>query len=299
MNKTEQIKSLKNGNGIQYLLDEGYRILKNPINTFDTDYNLIAYTDVFLDDRFWIELTTTGTFSLESQMFFMNECFTDDVANAEKLALMKSDKLKYDRILGHIFNGKGVKVANVLMIESNEAFDPDTVAAFDILADLLTNEISKDEFYIAYGEKWQNTMINKLINRELEEKKLYSPHLQSLYFGLKANLYLAVVDIAKSSLVQNEPKYFMDILRQKRSDFKYAIYGDYIVMIISTDYRAFNIKRELSGLVEYLEQENLYTGVSSCFDNLFELNKYYNEAVEALKGLKHKGSTFVVKYRKV
>lgn len=298
MSKVEQMKNLKTGNGIQYLLDEGHKILGNPINTFDTDYNLIAYADASVDDRFWIELTTTGTFCKESQLFFMKECFTDDVANADKLALMKSDKLKYDRILGHIFNGHGLKVGNVLMLECDEAFTQDTVAAFDMLTALLTKEISKDAFYIAYGQAWQSAMIKKLIDGDFEEKALYSPHLQTLYFGFKEQLYLAVVDIGKASEAHGGQEYFVDLFRQKRNDFKYAIYGNDIIMIISTDYKAFNAKRELQGLAEYFEQENLYAGISSCFANLFELRKQYREAVEALNGLKRNGARHISIYKK-
>lgn len=285
MSKTEKMKKMKSGNGIQHLLDEGYKILGNPINAFDADYNLMAYTDVSVDDRFWIELITTGTFCIEAQMFFMNECFTDDVANAVKLALMKSDKLKYDRILGHVLNGNGIKVANVLMFECNEPFDQDTIAAFEILVDLLTKEISRDEHYITYGEEYQNRWIKKLIDYDIEEKGLYSPHVQILYDNFKSNLYLAVVDITRSEAQHNGTKYFVDLFRQKRNDFKYAVYDKYIVVILSTNHKSFDVNRELNGLADYFEQENMFVGISNSFENFFELRKYYAEAVQALSRL--------------
>lgn len=299
MGKVEQMKELKNGNGIQYLLDEGYKILGDPINMFDTDYKLIAHTtDVSSDDPMWNELITTGTFSLNTQIFFMNECFTDDVANAEKLVIMKSDKLKYDRILGHIFNGHGTKVANIVMTDCNEPFEPDALAAFETLADLITNEIRNDGFYITYGEEYQNIWIKKLIDYDVEEKRLYSPHVQILYNGFKANLYLAVVSIARSNTLHDGHKYFVDLLRRKQKDFKYAVYDNYIVMIISTNYKTFNIKRELNDLAEYFEQENIFVGISSCFDNLFELRKYYAEAVEALNSMALNGNRHISIYSK-
>lgn len=282
MSKAEQMKNLKNGNGIQYLLNEAYRIIGNPLNLFDVDYKRIAHTDVRLDDPFWNELVTTGTFCIESQMFFMNEYFTDDVANAKDLAIMQSDKLKYDRILAHVFNGNGIKVANLLMIESDEAFEPDVLAAFEILADLLTKEIRDDEFYIAYAETYQNAWIKRLIDYDIEEKRLYSPHVQILYDGLKAYLYLAVVDVSRSEARQNGHQYFVDAFRRERKDCKYAVYDNHIVVILSTDYKTLNVKRELRGFTEYFEQYNLLVGISSHFDNLFELHKYYAEAVQAL-----------------
>jgi len=299
MSKSEQMKNLKTGNGIQYLLDEGYRILGNPISVFDADYKLIAYTDVSADDYYWNEHISTGTYSITSQMFFMNECFTDVVANAEKLALMQSDQLNYDKILGHIYNGDGIKVANVMMLESKGALEQDKIAAFEILADLITNEIRDDEFYIAYGEAYQDAWIKMLIDNDIEEKALYSPHVQILYNDFKTNLYLAVVDIAQSEAQNKGQKYFVDLFRRKREDFKYAIYGGYIVIIMSTDYKTFNVKRELNGLMKYFEQQNMFIGISSCFSNLFELHKYYAEAVKALKSMKHNEKRHVFVYRAV
>lgn len=286
MSKAEQMKKLKTGKGIQHLLDEGYKILKNPINTFDTDYRLIAYTETSLDDRFWNELITTGTFDFDAQMFFMNECFTDEVANAEKLALMKSDKLKYDRILGHIYNGNGIKVANVLMFESNGAFTPDSIAAFEILAELLTEEIREDAHYIRYGEEYQDRWIKKLIAYDIEEKGLYSPHVQILYNDFKTNLYLAIVDVSRSAMRHKGLDYIVAMFREKQKKFKYAIQNGFIIMLMSTDSKIFNIEVELEGIVNFIYREKFYVGISSCFENLFELRKYYAEALQALESIK-------------
>lgn len=297
MSKAEQMRGLKSGKGIQHLLDKGYKILGNPLVVFDTDYRLIAHTDVPVDDPLWKELITTGTFCMETQRFFTNECFTDDVANAKKLAIMKSDRLKYDRIGGHIVNGHGIKVANVLMIESNKAFEPDTVAAFDTLVDLLSKEIGGDASYIAYGEAYQNAWINRLIDYDFEDKGLYSPHVQILYNGFKANLYLAVVDIAQSGARHHGHQYFVDLLRRKRKDFKYAIYDQYVLMILSTDHKPLSIKKEMGALAKYFEQENIFVGISSCFDNLFALRTYYAEAVQALSGATPNGNSHIFLYQ--
>jgi len=57
MAKMEQIKALENGKGIQYLLNSAYKIFNNPLFMIDSDYNMIAITDVPVDEPNWIELT--------------------------------------------------------------------------------------------------------------------------------------------------------------------------------------------------------------------------------------------------
>lgn len=69
MGKSDQIEALRKGEGVQYLLDTASKIFNNPIVIFDTNYSLIAYTDVITDDPIWNELISTGTFSADTQLF--------------------------------------------------------------------------------------------------------------------------------------------------------------------------------------------------------------------------------------
>lgn len=52
---------------------------------------------------------------------------------------------------------------------------------------------------------------------------------------------------------------------------------------MSTDDASINVSRDLSKLDRFLKQKKLYAGISNCFENLFELQKYYDNAIHALK----------------
>lgn len=121
--KMGQIKSLKNGVGVQSLLDEAYRIMGNPIVMFNSQYCLQSYTEVVTDDPLWNEIITHGTFSKESQQFFKSEGFIEDMANAKRVTFMISDKLKYDRIAGKVFNGNNTHVSNLVIVACNKPFE--------------------------------------------------------------------------------------------------------------------------------------------------------------------------------
>ena len=108
---------------------------------------------------------------------------------------------------------------------------------------------------------------------------MYSARVQVLYDGFKSNLYLAVVGNIKKDMLNH----YIKLLRQRKRMFKYGIYSNYILMIMSTNYETFSIKRDLNSLVQLFEQENIFVGISNRFENLFELQKHYNEAVNALK----------------
>jgi len=283
MGKLEQIKSLAQGKGIQYLLNAAYTIFHNPIAMFDTNYTLKAYVNVTSDDPLWNELISTGTFSMETQEFFARESFTEDVANANKLVILKSSELKYSRVLGYIFNRDNIHVALIVMVVVDTPFEEEEQAAFEELVDKITMEIHDDEYFTAYGRAYHEAIIIKLLDRIIKDPRIYTPHMQILIDGFEDYLYVAVVDIKQNNGTQNSLMYFKDMLMNKYRSFKFAIYSGCIVMIMSSKYRVFYEGMFFDKDNNLFIENNLYLGVSSSFENPYELREYYEQAVTALK----------------
>jgi len=297
MTKMEQLQALKNNEGIQYLLNEAYKILGNPILVHDMDYKIIALTEnIVTDDPIWNEFAATGTISSDWLEFYKNENFLDAVANAKKIAFLMSDKLKYERILGKLFNRDNIQIGIVSM-EAHKPFLDDIAKLFECFCDILNKEIATIEYYRNYGQEYQETLINKLIEGRIEDRESYSAHVESIYMNLKYFLYLALADITLYDPTYTKLPYFLDLFKCTQPAFKYSIYSNYIVIIISSDDEMLNVKKDLIKLNKLFEQNNIYVGISSCFENLFELNKYYVEAVNALNyGLKSNSAQRAFQY---
>lgn len=280
----EKLKALKTNKGIQYLLNEAYEILGNPIMTHNMEYKVIAYTEnIVTDDPIWNEFVTTGTVNYERLEFYKNEEFIDTVANAEKITLLFSDKLKYKRILGKLFNYDNIQVGCASINESCQPFAEDDLMLYELFCDILNKEIAKSGYFRNYGQEYQEFLINKLIDGSIDDKRLYTAHVESIYINLKNNLYIIVADISKC----DQLKYFRELFKRAEPTFKYSIYMNYIVIIMSSDNEAINVRTDLNKLNRLFKQNNIYAGVSSHFDNLFELQNYYVEALNALSnGLK-------------
>jgi hypothetical protein len=283
MSKSAQIKALKNGKGIQYLLDAAYKIFHNPIVIHDTNYDLKAYTDVRCDDPLWNELISTGKFGMKTQEFFAKEWFTEDVANATKVVALKSDELKYDRISGYIFNKDNIKVAVITLVWSDNPFVEEDTAAFEELADKITSEVHDDEYFTAYGRAYHESLIIKLLDRIIDNPIIYTPHVQILFDGFEDYLYVAVVKTPQNDRHRNRLTYFKNLLGSKYRSFKYAIYSNYIIMIMSSRYKDFYEEQFFDRDDNPFKRNELFVGISSSFENPYELRKYYDEAVAALK----------------
>ena len=288
LSKKEQLYAIKTDKGIPHILDEAYRILGNPILTHDMEYKAIAYTEnTVTDDPIWNEFETTGMVGYDRLIFYRDECFFELAANAKKITFLLSDKLKYDRIYGKLFTKNDIQIACICMVACYNSFEDGTSKLFEIVCDILNKEFSISEYYQAYGQAYLEALISQIIEESIEDKEIYMS--SSIYIGLKDYIRVAVVDIA-----QCDPKYtklacFRDMFKQARPDFKYAIYSNYIVIIMSSDIAPIRID-DLDKLYGIFEQYNICAGISRCFENLNELPKYYNEAVNVLNHMLKSGS---------
>ena len=281
--KLEQIMALKNGNGIQYLLNAAYKILGNPLLMHDMDYKFMSCTEnIVIDDPLWNELMTSGRYSSETIEFFKNEGFIDAVANTQTGTLLTSHKLKYNRLFGKIYNANNITVAHVCMIAFNMPLEDDYLAIWEAFCKILSKEVGKSEFYQTYGQTYQSSLLTKLIAGSIEDKRLYSGHVANIYQGLKEYLHLVVVDIRQCDPEDSVRKYFLDTLKRRKRAFIYTIYSKYIVLIMSSDNKNLNLKNSFNSMKTIFEQNDIYMGISSCFGNLFKLQKYYTGAVDAL-----------------
>lgn len=282
-----KIGSIKNGNGIQYILNEAYKILGNPILIHDMEYKLIdCNKNILVDDPIWIEFVSTGTVSNNWLEFFKNECFIESAANTKKVTFLISDSLKYPRIYGKLFNKDKLQVGCACMVAYNKPFEDQDPEIFEMICDTISEEFGRTEYYQKYGQMYFDILIKELIHG-IEDKELYAAHIESIYMHLKNNIYLAVVDFSKCNSEHSSLEYYRNLFKHLYPSFKYAIYLNYIIIMISTDNNFMNIKKELRCFKKIFEKDNIYMGISSCFYNLYELPKYYNEAIDKLNLCKY------------
>ena len=278
--KSSQIKAIRKGIGLQQLLDEAYSILGNPMLIFDMNYRLVAYTDVKNDDPIWNEFVETGRLSPKTIEFSMAESFIDVAANSDGRAyLLISEKLKYNRIIGQLYNKKSEPVADLAVVACKKPFEDNDQSLIRKICDKISQEIGNDKYYLNYGKAYIENMIIRLIENDFEDRRLYADHIANIYRGFKKYIYVAAASSADSNLV-----YLKELMRQTQPDLKYTIYHNRIVILFSSNYKTFQAKRDLQKLYSIFEQENIFVGISTSFENLFELPRYYAEAVAALDG---------------
>ena len=287
MCKADQIAGLPNGRGIQYLLDEAYKILHNPLmiigSSYNHQYELFAYTDVPCNDHIWQELITTASFSPKTLKLFAEENFAEQLANSDTVVTLRSEKLPLDRLIGNIVNAENINIATLVMMGCGELYDGEIIRAFEELTNKISSETHGDEHYISYGRLLHETTINGLINGEIFDPICNTYKIQTLYDGFEDYIYVLVVDTKQSSYDENNIQDLIgDALKHNRVPFKLARRKNQLVILASSNCKYPSDAKFFGESLSLLDSCNLFAGISDSFENLYELRCYYKQAVNAL-----------------
>ena len=285
MGLPEKVKALENGKGIQYLMDSAYRIFKSPVYVIDSFYNLIAFSGVPSDDPIWNELIRTGTFGMEAMEQMASENVVRDVSYSEKITRLESDKWNDSLISGRIFNGDDIWIGQTTMSE-HIPFDAERTAAFEILLDKISAEIRSYDYFTKLPAEFFENAIKRLLDKTAENTLVTNPQAQIMHYGMEHYLYVAVVSAARNNILEKVHRsrlmYFQSLLKSRYKSYRYAIQDDHIIMLMSSEYGDYHEALPLGGGDSLFEHNGLCIGISDSFGNIYELRRYYEQALAAL-----------------
>ena len=298
-NKKQSILKIKKTEGLSYIIKEASQILGNPIFVFNMEYELLAHAGgEDTDDFICAEFIKNGRLSAETIEFFKDEDFIDAVASCNGVIYLTSENLKYDRIFGQLYSNKLSPVADLVIVACENPFEETSQELVATLCSVISSEFIKDPLYQAYGQTYQENVVRLLIDGNVENNKgIYAGHVSNIDNTLKDYIFLGIADIKKAAPAYSKLARYKNLFIRTCPEFRYFLYSDYIVMLLSFDRKEFDLDRDLKKLCTLLKKSDAYLGISDCFENLFNLSVHYKQALSALeKGLKNCGSKRIFLY---
>lgn len=292
------MKAFEHGKGVENVLNEWYDIVGNPMVIMGMQYNLLASTkNTVTDDYLWNELVIQGRFSHTTVNFFNTQQFVEDVANTEDVVVLKNENLKYDRICCKLFDKDDLQIGSIIMVACYRPIIEEDFKNIVQLCENISVEMQKSEFYLNTDSLLEETFISHRIEDKIIDEDFSEQMMNEIYKGLKSNLYLAVVDIMKYERTVTQLSYMRDMFKNLQLEFKYYIYLNNIVIVLSTDEKTLNINKDFLYLKEFFIENKIYAGISSSFENLSELKKHYRQALNALNyGMDSSDNENIFKY---
>ena len=266
---------------LQQMCDLSYELLGNPVTILDNSFKTVARTsDIEVDDTIWTEYKKTGGYiSTELLSLFANQNEFKQDFNEESPFIMDKGKLKYKRMVSHIFAGKKV-LGTMVIVESEKPFSTIDFQITKMITKTLSMEMKKNSFILySKGLAYENffkDLLDGMVDKSLVQEKV-----KNQFLVIKESLCILTIDISEFDKTYKTLQYFRESLDEIIFDCKSIIYNDYIVIIIMRSQDSMLSEMELERLNGFLRKNNLYGGISRCFHDIIDIKLYFNQAVAA------------------
>jgi len=269
--------------GVRGVLNEGYHLLGNPFVVIDTSYNLLASTENTVgDDALWNELVANGRFAHTTVDFFNSAQFIQKVADADVVALLTDERIKYDRACGKFFDGDGIQLGSIVVVACYRPFEEEDFALINRVCERISEELQRGAERFVRERVFREDYICELLDGTIGDAGRMELWLQTLYADLKPNIFVAVADISQYERTLSHLAYMRDVFAKLQPEYQYFVYLNSVVILMSSDNPWISVKKDMDVLGEFFMRYTIYAGVSGGFQNLFELQKYYRQAMHAL-----------------
>ena len=266
---------------LQQMCDLGYELLGNPVTILDNSLKTVACTsDIEIDDAIWTEYKKTGGYiSPELLPLFATQNEFKQDFNEVSPFIMDKGKLKYKRMISHMFAGKKV-LGTMVVVESEKSFSAIDFQITKMITKTLSLEMKKNSF-ILYSKGLAYEHFFKDLLDGMHDKSLVQEKVKNQFLVIKENLYILTIDISEFDKTYKTLQYFRESLDEIIFDCKSIIYNDYIVIIIMRNHDSILSEMELERLNGFFKKNNLYGGISRCFHDIMDIRLYFSQAVAA------------------
>lgn len=274
---------LREGNGVQHILDTASQALGNPIVLIDICYNLLANTETTVtDDPLWNELTQQGKFSHKTVDFFNTESFIEEVAVNDVVAVLRSRHLKYDRVCGKFFDSDGLQLGCIIVVACCRPLETLDLALIETTCEAIAEALQNSDLYPGLEHVIRKSFDNLLVESDSPAAVPLPKNVTELRKGLKPYLYIAVVDVTQYEHTLSHLTYLRSLFEQMDPSHRFFINLNNIVILGDSEFSQIDIRRDFAELCDFFTTYHIYAGISSTFQELLELRQYYRQALNAL-----------------
>lgn len=273
--------------GMQQIVDEGYKILNNPIVVKDIAFNVIEYSEspklndevrAFLKNDY---LDCYDNFYIARR----NKRGFEQVHMSSEPAYIYQEE-GYSSIVTNVFVDKKV-VAYIMVVEYQKPFIEFDYTLIKILSNMISLGIKRNQFVLNVCKQPYELLIEDILEENIKNPKLIRERIKIIGGTIKEYSDMYMMTIRQTDLGNTIIQYIKKYIEKFFNMGQSIVYDNNIVIVINNYKNDIDLKNNIRNLQSFLSSNKMYAGVSHCFYNLNDMGKYYKQSVEAIElGLK-------------
>ena len=309
---------------LTHIINVASKIFNNPIFIIDQGFRLITKSDAAVEDSIWNDLVKTGYYSYDNLKLAKNDkrytvitkskepvyihiSSSDSLRTLENCTFLQLDKkvLSNSRLVNNLYKENN-RIGSITIIEYNKTIEQYHIDLLKFLSKiiLLAIDLSPGEYNTTGGNSFAN-ILDDILSNKISNKASLNSRLNFCNIHLKKYFFVIAIQstLPYSDSSGIELKHYQTILSYLFKNKNTIIYENNIIYLFDTnDKTLFENSsfryRLIYYLISILKENNLICGMSSVFEDLLELKKYYSEAIKALMfGKIHDNSKYFYPYK--
>ncbi|MZK52220.1 PucR family transcriptional regulator [Clostridium beijerinckii] len=270
-------------NNIDDILSIAENFLGNPIFILDTSYRLITRSHLAKCENSSIETHNGEDYLLSGIISLMkeNKCM-DTIYKTNNSFFHYSD----ENLIFCSIKVNGISIGYISVLQRNRDFEDEDLELTNILSNLLSIQIQKDNLFISNSGLDEEYYLMDLLVNDIDNLEYASERLKYSSFTLsKYNLILSIPFKQKYEDYRHNFG-LRDLIQRLKGILGNCIstyYKDTIIFLISSDNEQIISEYIKENLLEFLKLNNLRCGASINFNNLLDIKDYFKQSICALK----------------
>lgn len=267
---------------IQSMVDHAYNAFGNPIFVFDAGFNLIAAN--------WEEAQKANAgLKLIENKGFSNEEFKmansrnhihEKVRKSEVPIMAYNPELGYNQLLCTIDTQKDV--GHIVVSAINQPLNSIDSQLLQILKKCIYQKLEKNEFIRNTKGFNYEYFLKDLLDGKIATAKPFLNRLDYVGKKFSGNMFCLVIETARSYNTLNT-FHIRSLFESHFPNSKTLMYNGEIIGILSIPNTHTLPRKHIEQAMRICEENDLFAGLSNCFQNILELPEYYKQALRAIE----------------
>lgn len=276
------IYTVINNKGLQGIIDEAYKTLRNPIIIIDNSYKILAMNKEVVD--------VNERFKFQAELGYLLEENLEDIKSAKVYEEMRKTKfphygfdpksgLTWINSLVYVY---GIEAAHLGVIETGKKFTAQDQEFIHFLCNLISLELQKNDSYIRNHGIMHNVFLSELLEGIVSSPSLIDIRSRQLEWETSGNFCIMTLFDKSNTIFNKKASIISEYLRPIFPGSHWAVYENKIVFLLSLkDKNIQNLLDENSRLLIYLKENYLTASFSNIFKNLTGTTNAYQQSLKA------------------
>lgn len=274
-------KALIESNDLEQIVDLSAKLINNPLIVIDSSYNVLAYSkSIPVEDYQWKENIARGYLTYEYIAALNNlEGIKNEPDSNEPfitLCVMSPILRKFSKL---ILNG--LFLGYYIAIESNSKFDETDDSLYLLISSVIAKKVSVERNITLHNKNqtYEGLMVDILDSNFINRTTFYEG-IKGSVFDVNIPFKVITVDLSTYKNFNSLNEHFKKSIKGALPDAWSVYYKKHIVILM--DGRQDSKKNNLRQFERFLIENDLRSGISDLFTDLYLLPKYYKQAISAL-----------------